>query len=99
MYPAAFVVSADVFFVDLGCNIYFMGSGAYNKLQPTKDMNTSCTPRFMGRLNVAGTETCTGLSPALTSNVGSSVPNRHTDCSHCWDPTVAVIATTWLRSC
>jgi hypothetical protein len=80
MYPAAVAVSADVFFVDLGCNIYFMGNGAYSKLQPTKNMNTSCTPRFMGRLNVGGTESCTGLSPALRSNVGLGKVAGSTKC-------------------
>lgn len=39
------LLRADVFIVDLACNIYIMPDAAYKKLLPTKNMNTTCYPR------------------------------------------------------
>jgi hypothetical protein len=36
---------ADIFIVDLACNIYIIPDAAYKQLTPTKNMNTTCRPR------------------------------------------------------
>lgn len=61
--------AGDIFIVDLACNIYIIPDAAYKQLTPTKNMNTTCKPRYLARLEVSGTESCTGISQGLKSNL------------------------------
>lgn len=84
-FPHLLFVPTDVFIVDLACNIYFMSDAAYKQLQPTTNWNRTCSPHFLARLAVQGTETCTGISPGLKSNVSKAKCAVHDCLGHDWD--------------
>jgi hypothetical protein len=60
-----------VLVVDMGCNIYMLDFKAYQGLKPTMNMNTTCSPRLLTRLEVPEDTTCTGISHGLRSNVSA----------------------------
>lgn len=58
----------------MACNIYMLDVKTYQGLKPTRNMNTTCSPRLLTRLEVPEATTCTGISHGLRSYVSKLVP-------------------------